>query len=437
MAQELITMTPKELSRYEVIKRLIAKEINGTEAAKQMGLTVRQVKNIKAKVKKAGVEGIIHGLRGKSGNKGLSDEKIKRIKQIVKNKYHDFGPTFAAEKLQEDNNINISKEKLRLLMVDWGLRTIKSRKKNKEYRSWRQRKEQFGEMEQFDGSYHYWLENRGDECCLLASIDDAEGKITGLKFVDWEGVKNGFNFWERYFEKHGKPLSIYLDKHSTYKQNQKSVFDDPKALTQFQRAMMDLSIKIIHAHSPQAKGRIERLFGILQDRLIKELRLAGISTIKEANQFVEKVFIPKFNSRFAVRPQKKGNLHKSLTKWEKDNLDKIFSIQTKRTVSNDFTVRHQGKWYQLGQVQPTLVLKRDKVLMEERIDGVMFISLRGKYLDYKVLPKRPDKVNQTKIIALTRTKSSWKPPANHPWRRPFNPKAIERYQTSSSSVSAS
>ncbi len=438
MAQELITMTPKELSRYEVIQRLINKEINGTEAAKQIGLTVRQIKNIKAKVKKHGIKGILHALRGKSGNKQLPDKIIKKIKKIVNDKYHDFGPTFATEKLLEDHQIKISKEKLRQLMTGWGNWIPKPRKKNKEYRSWRQRKEQFGEMEQFDGSYHYWFEDRGPYCCLLASIDDAKGEITGLKFVDWEGVRNGYNFWKGYFKEHNKPNSIYLDRHSTYKQNQKSVFDDPKCFTQFQRAMeQDLGIKIIHAYSPQAKGRVERLFKTLQDRLIKELRLAGISTIEEANEFVKEVFIPKFNDKFAVQPQKKGDLHKSLTKWEKDNLERIFSIQTTRIVNNDFTVRHQGKWYQLSEVQPTLVLRKDKVLMEERINGEMFISLRNKYLNHQLLPERPKKVNQTKVIALTRKKSSWKPPADHPWRRPFSPNALEKCQTSSSSVSAS
>lgn len=438
MEQELITMTPKELSRYEVIKRLLNQEINGTEAAKQISLSVRQVKRLKAKVKKFGIKGIIHGHRGKSSNNSTPEDKIEQMEKIVKDKYYDFGPTFAAEKLEENHQLIVSKEKLRQLMTGWGNWKPKPRKKNKEYRAWRQRKEQFGEMEQFDGSYHHWFEDRGEPCCALASIDDAEGKLTGLRFVHWEGVKPGFTFFKRYFRVHGKPLSIYLDRHSTYKQNQKSIFDDPKVLTQFQRAMeTDLGINIIHAHSPQAKGRIERLFETLQDRLVKELRLRGISTIEEANQFVEKVFIPQFNSRFAVKPQKKGNLHKPLTKWEKDNLDKIFSIQTKRTVSNDFTVRHLGKWYQLDPVQPTLVLKRDKVLMEERIDGTMFISLRGKELNYIVLPKRPEKINNTKVIALTRTRPSWKPPQDHPWRKPFILNPAERCQTSSSVTNAS
>lgn len=414
---QTLTMTPRELSRYEVIKRLIRKEINGPEAAKQIALSFRHTKRLKAQVKKQGPRGVIHKNRGQPSNRRFSDEKTKKIEKIVKAKYYDFGPTFASEKLEESHGIKTSDEKLRQLMTKWGLWKPKPRKRNKEYRSWRPRKEQYGEMEQFDGSYHDWFEGRGEKCCLLASIDDATGRLTKLWFVDWEGVKPAFIFWQDYLVKHGKPLSLYIDRHSTYKQNQKSVFDDPQVLTQFQRAMeQDLNIKIIHAYSPQAKGRIERLFGTLQDRLIKELRLAKISTIKEANRFAEKIFIPRFNQRFAVPPQKKGNLHKPLTKTDKENLDRIFSVQNARVVSNDFTVRYKGKWFQLAETQPTLVLRKDKVLIEERIKGEIFISLRNKYLDYTVLPMRPKRVKM-KVIGLTRTKSSWKPPANHPWRR--------------------
>lgn len=428
MAQETFTMTPKELSRYETIKRLIKKEINGTEAAKQMNLSVRQVKNIKAKVKKYGLKGVIHGSRGKSGNRKMQQEKIEGIEKIVKTKYSDFGPFFASEKLEEIHHIKISNEKLRLLMTEWGLWQPKPKKKNKEYRSWRQRREQYGEMQQFDGSYHKWFEDRGPECCLLASIDDATGKITGLKFVHWETVMSVFAFWKEYVGTYGKPVSIYLDRHSTYKQNQKSVLDDPKCLTQFQRAMKDLGIDVIHAYSPQAKGRAERLFKTLQDRLVKELRLANISTPEEGNEFAKKTFIPQFNAKFAVVPQKKGNLHKALTKFEKDNLARIFSSQNTRVVNNDFTISFNKQWFQLASTQPTTILRKDKVQVEERIDGKIFISLRNKYLNYEILPERPKKVKM-KVVALTRTKPSWKPPADHPWRQPFilDPK---RYQTS-------
>ena len=414
---QIITMTAKELSRYEVIKRLIAKEINGTEAAKQLSLSIRHIKRLKAQVGREGVKGIIHASRGKPSNRRISEDKIKEMEKIVKKNYSDFGPLFASEKLEEEHGIKIGKETLRLLMIEWELWNPKLRRNNKEYRAWRQRKEQYGEMEQFDGSYHRWFEDRAPECCLLASIDDAKGDITGMKFGYDEGTLPVFSFWQPYFEKHGKPLSIYLDRLRTYKQNQKSVFDDPNCLTQFQRAMeTDLGVKIMHAHSPQAKGRAERLFGTLQDRLVKELRLAGISTIEEANKFCEQVFIPKYNAKYAVLAQKKGNLHKPLTKFEKDNLDKILSVRKTRVVNNDFTVKFESKWYQLAEKQPCLVLRKDKVVVEQRIDGSMHISLRNKYLNYTVLPARPEKVKM-KVIALTRNKSTWKPPVNHPWRK--------------------
>jgi len=422
MAQkELIIMTPRELSRYEIIKRLIKEEINGTEAAKQIGLCIRQIKNIKVRVIKEGPRGVIHKGRGKPSSRRIPEKKIDKIELIVKTKYRDFGPTFAAEKLDERHGLEISNEKLRQLMTDWGFWTPKPKKKNKEYRSWRQRKEYYGEMEQFDGSYYQWLEGRDgkDKSCLLGSIDDATGRITKLKFVHDEGVIPVFTFWKQYLEKHGKPISIYLDRHSTYKQNQKSVFDNPDCLTQFERAMkIDLGIKIIHAYSPQAKGRAERLFDTLQDRLVKEMRLNGISTIEEANKFVEEEFISKFNVKFSVIPQKKKNLHKLLTKFEKENLDKIFSTYDTRVVGNDFTVKFDKKYYQLSKNQIALVLRKDKVQIEQRIDGQIFISLRNKELNYTLLPARPERV-KTKFAAPTKIRYSWKPPADHPWRRPF------------------
>lgn len=429
---ELITMTQKELSRYEIIKKLIGKEINGTETAKQIGLSIRQVKRIKVRVVKEGPKGVIHQKRGKPSNRKLPEEKIRKIERIVKEKYPDFGPTLAKEKLEENHKIKIGKETLRLLMIDWELWKPRSRKKNKEYRSWRKRKDYFGEMEQFDGSYFKWFEDRTPGCCLLASIDDATGIPTKLKFVHWEGVKEAFSFWKEYLLRYGKPLSIYLDRHSTYKQNQKSVFDDPKAQTQFQRAMeRDLRVKIIHAYSPQAKGRIEIRFNNFQDRLVKELRLATISNKEEANQFTEKSFLPKFSQKFGVKPQKRGNLHQKLTQYELENLDKIFSIQNIRFVNNDFTVRYQGKWFQLLETQPVLVKKKEKVLIEERLSGEIFISLREKYLNFKELPNRPERIKEIPIPALTKTKSSWKPPANHPWRKPFIFSPERKYQTSS------
>jgi len=415
---KLITMTNKELSRYEIIKRLIGKEINGTEAAKQIGYSIRQIKRTKAMVIKEGIKGVIHKRRGESSNRNLPDEIINKVEKITKQRYYDFKPSFAAEKLGEEYGIKLSKEKMRQLMTSWKLWKPKPRKKNKEYRSWRQRKDYYGEMEQFDGCYFDWLET-GKMICLLASRDDANNNITGLKFVSDEGVKSASLFWKEYLQAHGKPCKIYLDRFSTYKNTHQSVIDDPQVLTQFQRMMKQIDIEAISAYSPQAKGRIENLFPALQHRLVREMRLAGIKTPEQANRFVNKVFIPKFNAKYSVVPDKRGNIHRKLTKIEKEKLDQIFSRQETRYVNNDFTVRYKGKWFQLAEKQPALIRKKEKIQVEERISGQIFLNLREKYLNYTVLPERPKKVIEAKIPALTTSKSNWKPPANHPWRKPF------------------
>jgi len=418
MTHELITMSSKELTRYDAIKDLITGKINGTEAAKKIGLSVRQVKRLKIKVANFGARGLIHGNRSRAGNRKIPDETIEKAKDFLKKKYADFKPTFAAEKLEENHEIKLSKEKVRQIMMEEKLWQPKLRKKNKEHRYWRPRKEGYGELEQFDGSYHNWFEGRGEECCLLAAIDDATGKITEAHFTTDEGVVPVFSFWQAYVSQHGKPLGIYLDKHSTYKINAKQLLDDKEALTQFERAMRDLNIEVIHAHSPQAKGRIERLFGTLQDRLIKELRLANISTIDEANEFLEKVFIPKFNAQFAVAPRSQANLHRALNEIEKENLEQIFSLKATRIVNNDFTISYESQWYQLDKIQPATICRKDKVAIEKRLDGKIFISLRNKYLNFKELEKRPEKIKM-KVKFLTKTEPAWKPPVDHPWRKPF------------------
>lgn len=414
---ELIAMSSRELTRHEIIKELVDGKINGTDASLKLELSIRQIERLKKKVRDGGAKGLIHGSRGKSGNRKIDPEIITKAKELLKEKYSDFKPTFAQEKLEEIDKIKIGREKIRQIMINENLWKPRLKKKNGEHRQWRERKENFGEMEQFDGSYEDWFEGRAPICCLLAAIDDAEGKITKAKFAKNEGVVCVFDFWKSYAETIGKPLAIYLDRFSTYKQNMKSIADDPKALTQFERAMeTDLDVKIIHAYSPQAKGRIERLFGTLQDRLIKEMRLKNICSIEEANKFLEEEFIPDFNKRFSVEAKGKNNLHKKLNDFEKENLDKIFSIQNSRVVCNDFTVRHQGKYFQLLKDQQTLVLRKDRVLISETIEEKIFISLRGKNLNYKVLPERPKKeTGKDKITALARV---WKKPAeDHPWRQ--------------------
>ena len=251
----LITLTMQELQRYEVAQKLIKKQISEKEARKLMRLkSVRQVRRIKQNVIRDGPKGIIHKNRGDRGNRRLKEEFRNQIIEIVKEKYHDFKPTFASEKLLENHNLKINKETLRQLMIKEKLWKPKSRKKPKQRHTWRPRRSNYGEMQQFDGSYHKWFEDRGAETCLLLSIDDATGKITEAKFDKNEGVVAVFNFWLQYFKSNGFPLSIYLDKFSTYKINHASAVDNKDLLTQFQRAMKQVGVETITAHSPEAKG---------------------------------------------------------------------------------------------------------------------------------------------------------------------------------------
>lgn len=417
MTQKMITMTEKELTRYDIIKKLMAKEIKAKEASKLLDISIRQVKRLKVKVRGKGAEGLIHGNRGKDSNRKIKEEIIEKIVKTIKGKYSDFGPTFAREKLKENHEIEIGKETLRQVMIGKNLWIPKPRKETSQYHSWRPRKECFGEMEQFDGSYHKWFEDRNGEICLLLAIDDATGDITRAKFDENEGVKAVFGFWLEYFGKNGLPMSIYLDKFSTYKINHPSAIDNKELMTQFQRAANGVGVKLISAHSPEAKGRVERVFKTLQDRLVKELRLAGISTIKEANEFL-KEYIPRFNKQFSVIPRSKTNLHKAPDEKLKEKLPRIFSIQSERKVGGDYTVMFKNRFFQLAEIQPTTVYKKDTVIVEEHMNGELKISLKDHYLNWQELPERP-KRQIILLPALTRTKSSWKPPENHPWRKQF------------------
>lgn len=417
MTQKLISMTEKELSRYNVIQNLIDGKINGTDAAKQVGLCIRQVKRLKVKVVKNGAQGLIHGHRGKESNRRLEVELVEKAKQNLKEKYYDFGPTFASEKLNENYGIKINKETIRAIMTEMGLWQPKPRKQPKKKHFWRARKDNYGEMEQFDGSYYQWFGE--GETCLLLSVDDATSKITHGQFDYHESVLAVFDFWWGYITANGLPIAIYLDKFSTYKINHPNAADNQELITQFQRAANQLGVRLITAHSPQAKGRIERMFDTLQDRLVKELRLAGITTIKEANNFL-KEYIPKFNAQFAVVPARRKDLHKSLNKTMEERLPQIFSIQKERKVNNDYTIMFKNKFYQLNDTQPTTVYKKDAVIIEEHLNGAVKINLKGHYLNYSVLPERPKKEIDIKLPALTQRKpANWKPPPDHPWRKRF------------------
>lgn len=414
-------LTSKEQERVYILNAAIARKITNEQAGKQLKLSIRQIQRAKAKIRKNGILTVIHQLKGKPGNARLPDDTKTKAIETIRQQYSDFKPTFAAEKLEEQHGIHVSRETTRLWMIEKGL--WKSRKQKQTiYRSWRERKSYFGELQQFDGSYHYWFESRycdvnGNpiETCLLAAIDDATGKIIKATFSANEGVDAVFAFWKEYVQEYGKPLAIYLDKFSTYKINHKAAVDNSELMTQFERAMKDLSIELITAHSPQAKGRIERLFDTLQDRLVKEMRLAGVSAPMDGNRFLKNIFIANFNKKFSVIAQKEGNVHTRLTKDEDQRMNHIFSIQSTRKVNNDFTIQFQNNWYQLTEIQPTTVRPKETVLVEKWLDATVHFRLKNQDLNYMVLPGKPEKVSKQPVI-LTTHRLNWKPPSNHPWK---------------------
>lgn len=415
-----MSFTTKEQEKITVITALLQGKINNSQAATTLKLSLRQIKRLKKVVREKGIEALTHQLKGRVSNHHI-DETIKRwALEKIKEEYSDFKPKLASEKLSEINNLIIHPQTLRRWMSEAGLWKV-HRQKRPQYHSWRERREYFGDLQQFDGSYHNWFEDRlldegGNprEVCLLASVDDATSQITHAKFDFNESVVAVFNFWMEYVLIMGKPAGIYLDKFSTYKINHKMAVDNTELITHFQKAMRILGIEVINANSPQAKGRVERLFGTLQDRLVKELRLSSISSITEANLFL-KGFIPEFNAKFSVQPRKDGNIHRTLTQKERQGLKSIFSIKSTRKVNQDFTIQFKNQFYQLREIQPTTIRPKEKVLVEEWLNKTIHFKLKDRYLKVFILPQRPKKVSKQPAI-LTNHPLNWKPPPDHPWR---------------------
>jgi len=414
---EKIKLTASEQERYDIIRSCIDRDIANKEASIRLGLKVRQIQRIKRAVEKQGTEGAMHKSKGRTSSNATNKTTVKKTVDFLKQKKHqDFGPTFAQEKLLA-LGVEMNKETLRLLMIKKDLWKPHPRRGPQIVREWRERKERFGELVQFDGSYHDWFENDSEEC-LLAAIDDATSKIVKAVFEDNEGVFAVFRFWLSYVEAYGLPVAIYLDKFSTYKVNHKNAVDNKEFMTQFERAMTELGVQVICANSPEAKGRVERLFGTLQDRMVKEMRLADVKKRDEANRFVCEKYLPDHNAKFNVLAKNTNDAHRPLSDDLRVKLPSIFSIQSRRKVNNDYTIQFKTRWYQLEAAQKTSVYKRDEVIVEERLDGTVHIRLKAVYLEYRELPDRP-KPLRVPVVAITKQKPDWKPPKDHPWRK-FN-----------------
>lgn len=384
---ENIVLSMKETERIAIMDNLIAKRIKQKHASRQLGISIRQVQRMVKRYKREGISGLIHKSRGQVGNKAMSQERKDQIVLLIRQQYPDFGPTLAAEKLEERHGISVSEEKVRLLMIHEGLWKPRYRKQAAIH-TYRERRACVGELVQLDGSPHKWFEDRAEPCTLVAFIDDATSRIMDGAFVEYEGTFTLFETTEHYLITHGKPLSLYVDKHSTFKINrQASIEEELKDFlpqSQFGRAMEQLRIEMIFAYSPQAKGRVERLFETLQDRLVKEMRLEGISIKEDATRYFREVYIPRHNAKFAVLPKDITNMHRVLL--SQDDLTRIFTVQTSRVISKTLVIQYKNTRYQLDTkgAYHYLLQKQNIVVEEDRV-GTLVFRHNGKTIPYKTI----------------------------------------------------
>lgn len=425
--EEVIGMSRREINRHHVIRNVLDGKTSQAAAARILKLTDRQVRRLCARVRAKGARGVVHQLRGRPSNHQIDPDLIEKALCAL----HDplwagFGPTFARDKLGELHGITMDPETVRKLMMQVNL--WQPHRQGPRHRAWRERRTCVGMLVQLDGSDHDWLEGRGPRFALLIYIDDATSRILYAEFVPVEETLTLMRATWKYLERWGRPIALYVDKDSIYKINWAAKYEslerDENATTQFTRAMNELGIEVIPANSPQAKGRVERSFNTHQDRLVKELRLRGISTMAAANFYLWEHYVPQHNARYAVDPAANTDAHRPLLASHR--LEQILSLREQRTVMNDYTVSYERKLLQILEHQPVRVDPGDKVEVEIRLDGSRHLRFKGTYLNFKGIEKRPYRPMLAAQPSLgkqrddPRTKGVGSTPAkNHPWRRLF------------------
>ena len=411
---ELLTMSNRELTRLEVMQRLKDKRLRQKEAARMLGISTRQVKRLWQAYRKRGAKGLVSQRRGKPSNNRLEAGVKQQALDMIKEKYEDFGPTLAHEKLTEEHKLQISRESVRRMMIEEGLWKPKRAKKPPVHQM-RERRACFGELVQIDGSDHDWFEGRGPRCSLLVLIDDATGQLMELWFVAHESFFGYCEAVRHYFERCGKPVAFYSDKHGIFRVNNEQTVGLGSGMTQFGRAMQELDIQIICANSPQAKGRVERANQTLQDRLVKELRLRGISDMDSANAYLPE-FREDFNRRFAVAPRSTHDAHRPLLKTE--NLEVILTRQKTGLLSKNLTVQANKIIYQIQSDRPDYTLRHAQVTVCENAKGEVTILYKNKPLSYTLYHKPPRQAEVVDTKTLDYQIKTPKPPApDHPWRQ--------------------
>ncbi|MFH1287489.1 MAG: ISNCY family transposase [bacterium] len=406
--KDIFKMSQKEINRLHIIRKAIDKRIGQREASEILELSERQIRRLVRRIKEESDKGIIHRSRGGDPHHAIAEGIRRKVLDLCRGRYSGFNPTFASEKLFEREKIKISHETLRQWFIAENIEY--ERRESRPHRMWRERRAHCGEMVQMDGSHHAWFEGRREPCVLMGYIDDADSHIYA-RFYEYEGTIPAMDSFKRYILKHGVPHAVYLDCHTTYKGGHKRTIEDEllnrESLSHFGKALRELDVRLIHARSPQAKGRVERLFKTLQDRLVKEMRLMGIDSIAEANKFLSKYLLA-FNKRFSVEALMPEDLHRSLSKSV--DLDKIFSVKTVRVLRNDFTVIHGGRLYQVEERT-----RAKEVTVEERINGSLFIMYKGRALRYRKIEKRPERIKEA-IKQSGKMHTFYILPKDHPWR---------------------
>jgi transposase len=375
-----IPMSQRERDRLRVLHAVLEGQRTQVEAARLLRLTPRHVRRLLQRLQHGGDAALVHGLRGQPSNRRKDAKLRRRVLQLYRKDFPDFGPTFAAEKLAE-RGLEVSPDTLRRWLLAEGL--WQPQRRREQHRSRRPRRACFGELVQMDTSIHDWTEGRGEDMVLIHMIDDATSRLLA-RFYDADTVLNHMDLLWRWLQAYGRPLALYTDRHSIFAPQDKGQAV-PGAETQFGRALRELAIELIRARSPQAKGRVERSFGTAQDRVVKEMRLAKVRTILQANALLDSGLLAKHNRLFSVAPREAGDAHRAVGAGF--NVAAILSLQQQRAVANDYTVRFENRSYQLDK--PIYPGERGgKVVIEVRLDGSMAIRFGDKYLPYHEIAAR-------------------------------------------------
>jgi len=390
---ELINMSKKEIDRYHILKQIVDKNITQKQGAKLLNLTPRQVRNLLKKLKKRGVEGLISCCRGKSSNHHKSKEFKQSILHLVKTKYEGFGPTLAKEKLEEFDKLKISVEALRLWMIESELWVPRKRRRKKHLP--RQRRPCFGELIQADGSHHRWFGEDHPMANLNVLIDDATSTITSLHFSETETLNSYFQAFEKHFIKYGLPRAFYTDRFSVFKSHKEN------GSTHMQKSLKLLDVELILANSPQAKGRVERTNRTLQDRLLKELKLKGITNIDDANAFVPK-FIDEYNNKFSKKPMSSFDAHRPLEGYD---LNRVLCRYEERTLISGSLFQYNNSFYKVQDIAGVRKMKGRKV--EVRVDKMG--QMRVFYKDKELKVERLDKITEQPLTLSRKEILSWTP----------------------------